>query len=159
MHRIDYIIEVTCSALDVPVDKIMKDIRLRRYTEARAIITYLARQESFSYPVIGRALGRRHHGAIMNSQKRAETWIDVDAAFVKKLNKVRNFLGDSYGDYLNNDLHVKAVTRMDMCISRVTSLMGGLKKEMLELRKLKREFMKQRRRSKPGPSAAITRNN
>ena len=158
MNRIEYIIEVTCSALDVPVDKIMKDVRQRRYTEARAIITYLARQESFSYPVIGKALGRRHHGAIMNSQKRAETWMDVDSTFVKKLDKVKNFLGDSYGDYLNNDLHVNAIARMDLCLSRITSVMGGLKKEMVELRKLKKEFMKQRRRSKPGPNPAITNN-
>jgi len=148
VNRINYIIEVTCSVLDISVSEIMKDIRYRRYTEARAIITYIAREERFSYEVIGKVLGRRNHAAIMNSQKRAELWLDVDATFKKKLESVKSFLGDSYVSYLKNDIYVKAVARMDLCISRVTSLMGGLKKEMLELRQLKREFMKQRRMSK-----------
>ena len=151
MHRIDYIIEVTCSALDVPMDIIMEDNRTRQYTEARAIITHIAREEKFTYNAIGKALGRRHHAAIMNSHKRSRLWIGVDAVFKKKVDLVRTYVGDSYRDYLKNDNHVKALVRMDLCISRVSSLMAGLKREMIELRKLKKEFMKQRRRVKPGP--------
>lgn len=157
MHRIDYIIEVTCGVLDIPVDKVIGQFRAKSCFEARTIICHIARGEGFVFEDIGRVLGRRDHASIINACNKAKRWIEVDATFVKKLNKVINFLGDSYGDYLNNDLHVKAVTRMDLCISRVNSMMDGLKKEMLELRKLKREFMKQRRRSKPGPNSATTK--
>jgi len=154
MHRIEYIIEVTCGVLEVPVKDVLSKKKAKRYFEARTIVSHIAREESFTYEEIGRVLGRRDHGTIINGCKQAKKWIEADASFVKKLDKVMKFLGDSYGDYLNNDVHVKAITRMDLCISRVAGVMAGLHKEMLELRKLKREFMKQRRRSKPGPSAA-----
>jgi len=154
VHRIDYIISVTCSVLDLNVKTVMFHNRTARYTEARSIITHIARKEGFVYEEIGRIMGRRHHAAIMGSQKRAIRFIEVDSGFRKKLKAVNSVIGDSYQDYLVNDVHVKAISRMDLCISRITSVMEGLRNEMVELRKLKREFMKQRKRVKPGPRAS-----
>jgi len=159
LKRIEYITQVTASSLEIPMAQILGGDRHNRYTDARAIITHISRTEGFTYEDIGIALGGRHHVAAMGSHRRAEKYLDVDVNFRKNMDTVKSFLGNSFQDYMKNDVHVKAVARMDLCIARVTSVLESLKMEMIELRSLKREFMKQRRRIKPGPEAPVINNN
>jgi len=143
MHRIDSIIDVTGSVLEIPVSELLSRKKYARHVEARAIISYIARREKFSYEEIGKILGRRHHGTIMNAYKNAVKWKEVCRQFRPKLKKVEEALSDLYVDYTKINAHIQAIAKIDLCINRLNYLMDKFKEELTQLRALKREFKQQ----------------
>lgn len=140
MQRLEYILEVTSKALEIPVEKIVGKSRANRYSEARAIISYFARQEEFVYEEIGQMLGGRGHDTIIHSYKCAENWMEKDKSFRKKYKLVKRLLSDSYENYLKNQVRIRAITKIELCALKTMQLLQKLDKELQEIIELKSEL-------------------
>ena len=142
MDRIEYIVAIASKVLDVPVEKIYSKSRLRIYTEPRSIITIIAREEGISWQDISDKVGRGCHSSACYSYKSGIKLMTIDKKFKQRYKEVRAVVNDSYEDFVNDDLKLRAFMQIEACLIRVKDITKNLDKELTEITALKSELNK-----------------
>lgn len=89
-REIETILAAVCAEFDVTREQVVCDSRIERYVEARHAAMFLSRTlTNNSMAEIGRVLGNRDHGTVLNGERRCAERLETDPQFRARFTRVR----------------------------------------------------------------------
>lgn len=73
----------------IPQEALIGQSRLMDYVWVRKAIVMVAREQGYSYPDIGRLMGKRHHTTIMHADRCAKKMVKDDDRFARLVEELR----------------------------------------------------------------------